>query len=214
MFRLAAVAVSLVLSASPLYAQETLFTVTVTFANIHAGPSIYSPVIATAPPGRTFKVARELGSWVAIQWPASGDGLGYLHTRWGSFSREGAADAGGAVDAPLTAAQPVAESVPAQGSAPVQEPPETVARGDEPAIAEDAARPAQGAAGQAASTQKPSDDASVPASDRRAPGASDGQEAREQARHVLPKTASLLPLALMLGLGAIAGGLWLRRRTC
>jgi hypothetical protein len=89
-----------------------------------------------------------------------------------------------------------------------------VARGDEPAIAEDAALPAQGAAGQAASTQKPSDDASVPASDRRAPGASDGQEAREQARHALPKTASLLPLALMLGLGAIAGGLWLRRRTC
>ena len=111
MFRIAAVAVSLVLSASPLYAQETLFTVTVTFANIHAGPNLYSPIIAIAPPGRTFKVARELGSWVAIRWPASGDGLGYLHTRWGTFSREAAADAGGAVDAPLTAAQPVAASL-------------------------------------------------------------------------------------------------------
>lgn len=110
MFRLAAAAVSLVLSASPLYAQETLFTVTVTFANIHAGPSIHTPIITTAPLGRTFKVARELGSWVAIQWPAAGDGLGYLHTRWGTFSREGAADAEGAVGAPLSAAQAVAES--------------------------------------------------------------------------------------------------------
>ena len=105
MVRLAAVAVGLVLSTSPLYAQATQFTVTVSFANILAGPSAASPIIATAPRGRSFEVTRELGSWVAIAWPAARDGVGYLHSSWGTFSR------GGAADAPLTAAQPVAVQI-------------------------------------------------------------------------------------------------------
>ena len=93
MVRLAAVAVGLVLSTSPLYAQETLFTVTVTFANIHAGPSTDSWIITAAQPGRSFEVKRELGRWVAIEWPAAKDGLAYLHSSWGRFSRPAVADA-------------------------------------------------------------------------------------------------------------------------
>jgi cell division septation protein DedD len=96
MVRLAAVAVGLVLSTSPLYAQETLFTVTVTFANIHAGPSIDSWIIAEAPRGGSFKVTREVESWVAIAWPDARDGVGYLHSSWGTLSRV----------APLTGAPP------------------------------------------------------------------------------------------------------------
>jgi DedD protein len=92
MSRLAAVAVGLVLSASPLYAQETLFTVTVTFGNIHAGPSTDSWIIAPARPGTTFAVTREVGKWVAVPWPAARDGVGYLHTSWGKFSRTATAD--------------------------------------------------------------------------------------------------------------------------
>jgi hypothetical protein len=92
MVRLAAVAVGLVLSTSPLYAQETLFTVTVTFANIHAGPSIDSWIITAAQPGRSYEVKRELGRWVAIEWPAAKDGVGYLHSGWGKFSRPATAD--------------------------------------------------------------------------------------------------------------------------
>jgi hypothetical protein len=95
MVRLAAVAVGLVLSTSPLYAQETLFTVTVSFANIHAGPSTDSWIIAFAQPGTSFEVKRELGRWVAIAWPGTRDGVGYLHSTWGRFSRPAAA-------APLT----------------------------------------------------------------------------------------------------------------
>ena len=97
MVRLAAVAVGLVLSTSPLYAQETLFTVTVSFANIHAGPSTDSWIIAFAQPGTSFEVKREIGRWVAIAWPGTRDGVGYLHSSWGRFSRPAAADV------PLTA---------------------------------------------------------------------------------------------------------------
>jgi cell division septation protein DedD len=97
MVRLAAVvAVGVVLSTSPLYAQETLFTVTVTFANIHEGPSIESSIITAAQPGKSFEVKSELGRWVAIEWPAAKDGVGYLHSSWGRFSRPAV------VDAPLT----------------------------------------------------------------------------------------------------------------
>jgi opacity protein-like surface antigen len=103
--RLAAVAFGLVLSTSPLYAQETRFTVTVSFANIHAEASTASPIIAAAPRGRSFEVTRELGSWVAIAWPAARDGVGYLHSSWGAFSRRDVADA------PLKAAQPVAVQI-------------------------------------------------------------------------------------------------------
>ena len=93
MIRLAAVAVGLVLSTSPLYAQEARFTVTVSFANIHAGPSTASPIIAAAPRGRSYEVMRELGSWMAIAWPAARDGVGYVHSTWGSVSRTSAAEA-------------------------------------------------------------------------------------------------------------------------
>jgi cell division septation protein DedD len=92
MVRLAAVTVGLVLSTSPLYAQETLFTVTVTFANIHAGPSTDSWIITSAQPRTSFEVKRELGRWVAIAWPAARDGVAYLHSSWGRFSRPAAAD--------------------------------------------------------------------------------------------------------------------------
>jgi cell division septation protein DedD len=111
MVRLAGVAVGLVLSTSPLYAQETLFTVTVSFANIHAGPSTDSRIIATTPPGTSFEVTRELGSWVAIAWPAARDGVGYLHSSWGRFSR--------GADAPLTGPPPSPIQAQAQPAAAV-----------------------------------------------------------------------------------------------
>jgi cell division septation protein DedD len=108
MVRLAAIAVGLVLSTPPLYAQETLFTVTVTFANIHAGPSTDSWIITAAQPGKSFEVKRELGRWVAIEWPAAKDGVGYLHSSWGTFSRRVAADV------PLTISPPASIEAEAQ----------------------------------------------------------------------------------------------------
>lgn len=88
-----AVAVGLVLSASPLHAQDNAFTVTVPSANIHAAPTTASRVISTAPQGSTFAVARELGSWVAVAAPEATDGIGYLHLSWGTLSNGNAVGA-------------------------------------------------------------------------------------------------------------------------
>ena len=106
MVRLAAVVMGVVLSASPVYAQDALFTITVPTANIHAAPTTASPIVATAAKGRSFAVARELGSWVAIASPADANGVAYVHLSWGRFSRDAAVEGG----APTSAPSPVASS--------------------------------------------------------------------------------------------------------
>lgn len=97
MVRLAAVAVGLVLSTSPVYAQDNVFTITVPSANIHAAPTTASRVIATAPRGSAFAVARNLGSWVAVASPDATNGAGYLHLSWGTLSSGNAVEAGSTV---------------------------------------------------------------------------------------------------------------------
>jgi hypothetical protein len=96
--------VGLVLGTSPLYAQGNLFTITVPSASIHAAPTTASPVIATAPRGRSFTITRELGSWVAIETPAATSGIGYLHVSWGTLSLGDAVEAGRTASTPLTPA--------------------------------------------------------------------------------------------------------------
>jgi uncharacterized protein YraI len=84
----AVIAVTLVLTAPPVFAQDALFTVTSPSANVHAGPSTGSPILGAAPRGRTFAVTRELGSWVRVAWPGAPNGTGYLHVTWGTVSRD------------------------------------------------------------------------------------------------------------------------------
>jgi hypothetical protein len=122
MVRLAAVAVWLVLSTSPLYAQETLFTITFPSANIHAAPTTASRVIGTTARGRSFEVTRELGSWVAIAWPEAQNGVGYLHVSWGTVSRGGVVEAERESSAPLPIARPTPELTAGRQRAPVLEP--------------------------------------------------------------------------------------------
>ena len=87
MFRSATATVfALMVSASPLYAQTTLFTVTTPSANVHAGPSTGSPIVATTPRGAHFDVTREIGSWVRVAGPALPGGSGYLHATWGTVT--------------------------------------------------------------------------------------------------------------------------------
>ena len=120
MRRFAAVAVGLALSASPLSAQDHVFTITVPSANIHAAPTTASPVIATAPRGRTFAIARELGSWVAIASPAATNGIGYVHVSWGTRSRGDAGDppsADATPPTPASSAGPLQDVSPPGGSA-------------------------------------------------------------------------------------------------
>jgi hypothetical protein len=122
MVRLAAVAVWLVLSTSPLYAQETLFTITFPSANIHAAPTTASRVIGTTARGKSFEVTRELGSWVAVAWHEAQNGVGYLHVSWGTLSRGGVVEAERTSSAPLAIARPIPELTAGRQRAPVLEP--------------------------------------------------------------------------------------------
>jgi hypothetical protein len=91
----AAVVVALVLSTSPLYAQNTVtLTVTVTSANVRKSPSVGSPVIGTAPRGTALVVTREVGDWVKVSWPSAPDGAGYVRLDMGTLARGDAAAAG------------------------------------------------------------------------------------------------------------------------
>jgi hypothetical protein len=83
----AVVAVVLMMGTSPLHAQEAIYTVTMTSADVHKAPSTGSAVIGRAPRGKTFPVMRSLGSWVSIAWPDAETGIAYLHVAWGRISR-------------------------------------------------------------------------------------------------------------------------------
>ena len=84
-----AVAAMLMMGTSPLYAQDALFVVTASSVYIHKAPSTGSPVLGKAPRGQSFKVVRELGSWVSVSWPEGDNGVAYLHVTWGTMSRGG-----------------------------------------------------------------------------------------------------------------------------
>ena len=90
----AIVVVALVLCATPLHAQVTLFTVTTASADVHIAPSTGSRVIGQVLRGRTFEVTRNLGSWVRVEWPDAPNGAAYLHVSWGSMSRSNGAPEG------------------------------------------------------------------------------------------------------------------------
>lgn len=106
----AAVAMVLMIGTSPLYAQNALFTVTTTSAEIHKAPSTGSAVIGKAPRGKAFEVMRELGSWVTVSWPEGDGGVGYLHVTWGTISRGDAVQPGRGANAPTSIAHLTAES--------------------------------------------------------------------------------------------------------
>ena len=83
----AVVAAMLVMGAPPVYAQDAVFVVMTTSADIHKAPSTGSAVIGKAARGKTFEVRRELGSWVSVSWPDAEQGVAYLHVAWGRISR-------------------------------------------------------------------------------------------------------------------------------
>jgi hypothetical protein len=107
----AAVITILLMGTSPLYAQDPLFVVTTTSADVHKAPSTGSAVIGKAPRGKSLVVVRELGSWVSVSWPDGDNGVGYLHVGWGTISRGTDAQAAAAKGTTRTAlAGPVSPS--------------------------------------------------------------------------------------------------------
>jgi hypothetical protein len=81
--RAAAVVLALTLNPALVRAQDVVLTVSAPSADVYKGPSTGSPVIGHVPHGTVLPVARNLGSWVKIAWPASQDGVGYVHVSTG-----------------------------------------------------------------------------------------------------------------------------------
>lgn len=108
----AAVAVVLMMGASPLYAQDVLFVVTTRSADVHKAPSTGSAVIGKASLGNTFQVMRELGSWVSVSWPEADNGVAYLHVAWGRISRGAEVEIRRVAEAALSTAGSASQSEP------------------------------------------------------------------------------------------------------
>ena len=83
--RTTAVVFMLLLTPALLHAQEAVFRVSVPSADVHKGPSVVTPVVGQAAQGTALTVSQNLGSWVKVPWPASPDGVGYVHVSMGQF---------------------------------------------------------------------------------------------------------------------------------
>jgi hypothetical protein len=97
--RAAAIVLALALNPATLHAQDVVFSVSVSSADVHMGPSLGTPVIGHASRGTDLTVSRNLGSWVKVQWPDGPDGFGYLHVTTGQL---GARTASGSVSKPAS----------------------------------------------------------------------------------------------------------------
>jgi len=124
----AAVMVMLVMGIAPVYAQDTLFVVTMTSADVHKAPSTGSAVIARAPRGKAFEVRRELGSWVSVAWPQADTGVAYLHVAWGRITQGAALETPRATGTGLAAAGPASEPLSSTTAVQAAQAPGTVPR--------------------------------------------------------------------------------------
>jgi len=117
MFRRAAVIlVALTIFPAVLYAQDTVFTVSVQSADVHKGPTTAAPVVGHAASGTVLPVMRNLGSWLQVAWAGAPDGFGYVHVTTGRLNARG-------TNTSAAAASPRASSTSTSGPAPVPLPP-------------------------------------------------------------------------------------------
>jgi hypothetical protein len=89
--RIAAVILALAGNPALVLAQDTVFTVTVSSADVHQGPSIVTPVIGHAAEGAILPVSRNLGSWARVAWPKAPEGFAYVHVTMGRLGPANAA---------------------------------------------------------------------------------------------------------------------------
>jgi hypothetical protein len=123
---IALVILALTLTAVPLHAQNSVFTVTVQSADVHKGPTTGSPVIGHASRDTVLTVARNLGSWSEVLWPDSPNGVGYVHVTMGRLGAPAAstpaATAPAASTAPRTSSPRPASRQEAGAPAPARTP--------------------------------------------------------------------------------------------
>jgi hypothetical protein len=120
----ALVTLALALSAAPLHAQSSIFTVTVSAAKVHKGPGLTSPVIGYAPRHTVLRVLKKLGSWNAVLWTDSPTGLGYVHITTGRLGVSAASSRAASTSRPASP-RPVAgqaTAAPAPTSTPAPAP--------------------------------------------------------------------------------------------
>jgi len=126
--RAAVVVLALTLNPALVRAQDLALTVTVPSADVYKGPSNVTPVIGRAPRGTVLPIARNLGSWVKVPWPAGPDGIGYVHVTMGRIGPPSASRpvttttmSARAVAAPAAAPAPAPSPAPApaRASAPI-----------------------------------------------------------------------------------------------
>ena len=89
--RASAVAIAVVLNATPLFGQSVgtpavELTVKAASADVHKYPSIASPVIGTARGGTVLDITRNLGSWVEVPWPNAEAGVAFVHVNTGTIA--------------------------------------------------------------------------------------------------------------------------------
>lgn len=95
----ALVILALTLTAAPVHAQNSAFTVTVQSADVYKGPTTGSPVIGQASRGTVLTVARNLGSWAEVLWPGAPGGVGYVHMTRGRLNTSAANEPAAATSA-------------------------------------------------------------------------------------------------------------------
>ena len=119
-----AVAIVLVLNATPLFSQGAgtpiaELAVKGTAADVHKSPTVASPVIGKAPSGTVLQVRRNLGSWVEVSWPSTETGIAYLHVNTGTITARAQTSASNGIEAaaPQTTATGGAATAAANSSA-------------------------------------------------------------------------------------------------
>lgn len=77
--RTAALVIALASIPVVVQAQNVMFTISVSSADVYKGPSTGTPVIGHVARGTRLPVARHLGSWLKVEWPNAPDGFAYIH---------------------------------------------------------------------------------------------------------------------------------------
>lgn len=94
--KVSAVALVLVLNATPLFGQSagtpmTELIVKATAADVHKSPTVASAIIGKARAGTALEIRRNLGSWVEVPWPNTEAGVAFLHVSTGTIAPRAAA---------------------------------------------------------------------------------------------------------------------------
>lgn len=118
--QLSAIAVSMLVSVTPVIAQDAApsseLLVQAASADVHKYPSVGSPVVGKATRGTALAIKRNLGSWVEVMWTKGESGTAFLHVNSGTISRHTTQSSGSAQAAIAQIAAVAAAATPATGT--------------------------------------------------------------------------------------------------